>query len=100
MQNDSSSIEDQHRVFAGTINGNGSMEVMGTKLSEESTLSRLIKLVNEAETQKSPTQQFTDKVEAYFVPSVLVWVVLLHLALLVVGEPLSSSCYRAMGARV
>lgn len=100
IQNDSSSIEDQHRVFAGTINGNGSIEVMVTKLSKDSTLSRLIKLVNEAETQKSPTQQFTDKFEAYFVPSVLVLVVLLHFAFLIVDEPFSSSFYRAMAVLV
>ena len=94
------SIEDQHRVFAGTINGSGSIEVMVTKLARDSTLSRLVKLVNEAETQKSPTQQFTDKFEAYFVPSVLVLVVLLHFAFLIVEEPFSASFYRAMAVLV
>src|SRR5690625_5418131 len=73
---------------------------MVTKPSKDSTLSRLIKLVNEAETQKSPTQQFTDKFEAYFVPSVLVLVVLLHFAFLIVDEPFSSSFYRAMAVLV
>src|SRR5690625_6017862 len=73
---------------------------MVTKLSKDSTLSRLIKLVNEAETQKSPPQQFTDKFEAYFVPSVLVLVVLLHFAFLIVDEPFSSSFYRAMAVLV
>tara|TARA_R100001143_G_scaffold63595_1_gene73206 strand:+ start:19057 stop:21507 length:2451 start_codon:yes stop_codon:yes gene_type:complete len=94
------SIEDKYRVFAGTINGNGSLEVKVTKLSKDSTLSRLISLVNEAETQKSPTQQFTDKFEKYFVPSVLVLVVVLHFAFLVVDEPFSESFYRAMAVLV
>ncbi|WP_069129903.1 heavy metal translocating P-type ATPase [Rhodohalobacter halophilus] len=94
------SIEDKHRVFAGTINGNGSLEVKVTKLSKDSTLSRLITLVNEAETQKSPTQQFTDKFEKYFVPSVLVLVVVLHFAFLIVDEPFADSFYRAMAVLV
>ena len=100
IQNDPGSIDDRHRVFAGTINGSGSMEVMVTRLAKDSTLSRLIRLVNEAETQKSPTQQFTDRFEKYFVPAVLVLVVLLHFAFLVVDEPFSASFYRAMAVLV
>ncbi|MEX0723606.1 MAG: heavy metal translocating P-type ATPase [Gracilimonas sp.] len=94
------SIEDKYRVFAGTINGNGSLEVKVTKLSKDSTLARLITLVNEAETQKSPTQQFTDKFEKYFVPSVLLLVVVLHFAFLIVNEPFADSFYRAMAVLV
>ena len=100
IQKNPDSIDDKHRVFAGTINGSGSIEVMVTKLAKDSTLSRLITLVNEAETQKSPTQQFTDKFEKYFVPSVLVLVVLLHFAFLVVDETFSTSFYRAMAVLV
>jgi Cd2+/Zn2+-exporting ATPase len=46
----------EHRVFAGTINGNGALEIKVLKEAKDSTLSRLIFLVKEAETQKSPTQ--------------------------------------------
>jgi Cd2+/Zn2+-exporting ATPase len=56
--------------------------------------------VNEAQTQKSPTQQFTDKFEKYFVPSVLVLVVLLNFASLVIDEPFRESFYRAMAVLV
>jgi Cd2+/Zn2+-exporting ATPase len=100
VDQDADSIDDKYRVFAGTINGNGSLEVKVTKLSKDSTLSRLIKLVNEAEAQKSPTQQFTDKFEKYFVPAVLVLVVLLNFAFLVINEPFSASFYRAMAVLV
>jgi len=100
IDEDADSIDDKHRVFAGTINGNGSLEVKVTKLSKDSTLSRLIKLVNEAEAQKSPTQQFTDKFEKYFVPSVLVLVVILNFAFLVIDESFSASFYRAMAVLV
>lgn len=100
IDEDADSIDDKYRVFAGTINGNGSLEVKVTKLSKDSTLSRLIKLVNEAEAQKSPTQQFTDKFEKYFVPAVLVLVVALNFAFLVIDEPFSASFYRAMAVLV
>ena len=93
-------IKDENRVFAGTINGNNTLEIKVIKEAKDSTLSRLVKLVNEAQTQKSPTQLLTDKFEKYFVPSVLVLVGLLLLAFLVIDEPFSASFYRAMAVLV
>jgi Cd2+/Zn2+-exporting ATPase len=87
-------------VFAGSINGNGSLEIKVTKLAADSTLSRLIKLVNEAQQQKSPTQRFTDKFQKIFVPVVLISVVLLCCAFLVINETFSDSFYRAMSVLV
>lgn len=89
-----------HRVFAGTINQSGALEVQVTRLSGESTLSRVVKMVNEAETQKSPTQLFTDRFERIFVPSILFFVGLLLLAWVVIDEPFSHSFYRAMAVLV
>jgi len=93
-------IKDENRVFSGTINGNNTLEIKVIKEAKDSTLSRLVKLVNEAQTQKSPTQLLTDKFERYFVPSVLVLVVLLLFAFLVIDEPFSDSFYRAMAVLV
>jgi Cd2+/Zn2+-exporting ATPase len=93
-------ISDKHRVFSGTINGNNTLEVKVIKEASDSTLSRLVKLVNEAQTQKSPTQRFTDKFEKYFVPAVLGLVVLLFGAFLVIDESFSDSFYRAMSVLV
>ncbi|MET0466373.1 MAG: heavy metal translocating P-type ATPase [Chitinophagaceae bacterium] len=93
-------LDERHRVFAGTINGNDLLEVKVTKAATDSTLSRLVKMVNEAQTQKSPTQQFTDRIERVFVPTVLVLVVLLCFAFLVIEEPFSKSFYRAMAVLV
>lgn len=93
-------IRDENRVFSGTINGNNTLEIKVTKELKDSTLSRLVKLVNEAQTQKSPTQRFTDKFEKYFVPSVLGLVVLLLGAFLVIDEDFSDSFYRAMAVLV
>jgi Cd2+/Zn2+-exporting ATPase len=58
-------------VFAGTLNGNGSLEVRVLKLASETTLSKLIRMVEEAQSTKSPTQAFTDKVEKWYVPAVV-----------------------------
>ncbi|WP_034919152.1 heavy metal translocating P-type ATPase [Gillisia sp. CAL575] len=93
-------IKDENRVFAGTINGNNTLEVKVIKEAKDSTLSRLVKLVNEAQTQKSPTQLLTDKFEKYFVPSVLILVGILLFAFLVIDEPFSASFYRAMAVLV
>jgi len=93
-------IKDENRAFSGTINGNNTLEIKVIKVAKDSTLSRLVKLVNEAQTQKSPTQRLTDKFEKYFVPAVLVLVVLLNFAFLVIDEPFSESFYRAMAVLV
>lgn len=93
-------IKDENRVFAGTINGNNTLEIKVIKEAKDSTLSRLVKLVNEAQTQKSPTQLLTDKFEKYFVPSVLILVSILLFAFLVIDEPFSASFYRAMAVLV
>ncbi|MEB2787102.1 heavy metal translocating P-type ATPase [Algoriphagus persicinus] len=93
-------IKNDNRVFSGTINGNNTLEIKVIKLARDSTLSRLVKLVNEAQTQKSPTQRFTDKFEKYFVPSVLALVVILNFAFLVIDESFSESFYRSMAVLV
>ena len=90
----------EHRAFAGTINGSSPLEIRVMKLAGDSTLSRLVTLVKEAETQQSPTQQLTDKFERYFVPAVIGLVVLLLFAFLVIDEPFSASFYRAMAVLV
>ncbi len=95
-----SRLDPKYRVFAGTINGNSSLEVSVSKLAEDSTLSRLIKMVNEAQQQKSETQILADKVQKYYVPALLILVVSLCFAFLVVDETFARSFYRAISALV
>ena len=97
---DLNTLAAEHRAFAGTINGSSPLEIRVLKLAGDSTLSRLVTLVKEAETQQSPTQQLTDKFERYFVPAVIGLVVLLLFAFLVIDEPFSRSFYRAMAVLV
>jgi Cd2+/Zn2+-exporting ATPase len=93
-------VDAANRVFAGTINGSGLIEIEVTRLSSESTLAKVIKLVSEAETQKSPTQRFTDKFERYFVPVVLGLAFVLLFSWVVVDEPFRDSFYRSMAVLV
>jgi Cd2+/Zn2+-exporting ATPase len=90
----------ENRVFAGTINGSGALEMMVAKRAGESTMARVVRLVTEAQAQRSPTQNFTDKFEKIFVPAVLILVVLLLGAGLVIDEPFSATFYRAMAVLV
>ena len=90
----------EHRVFSGTINGSNALEVRVLRLTKDSTLARVVELVKEAETQKSPTQQFTDRIERYYVPAVLILVTLLLFAFLVIDEPFEASFYRAISVLI
>lgn len=84
-------------VFAGTVNGEGALEVETTRAAGDRTLDRVVRLVTEAQTLKAPTQLFTERFERIFVP-----IVLAAAALLIVLPPLldvwswSVSFYRAM----
>ncbi|MBK5270891.1 MAG: heavy metal translocating P-type ATPase [Bacteroidia bacterium] len=93
-------IKSQHKVFAGTINGAGVLEIKTLKEAKDSTLSRVVQMVKEAEQQQSPTQQFTKKIEKYYVPAVLILVTLLMFSFLIIDESFSKSFYRAMAVLV
>ena len=88
------------RLFSGTINGSGQLDLQVTRLAADSTLSKLAKMVREAETQASPAQRFTDKFERIFVPAVLVLVVAVLLLGGLIGSSWSESFYRAMAVLV
>ncbi len=64
-------------VFAGSVNGEGALVIDVTAAIGDRTLDRVIKLVSEAQTQKAPTQQFTERFARVFVPVVLIGDVLL-----------------------
>lgn len=91
-----SSIGDSNRVFAGTVTGNSGLHVYVTRLSNDSTLARVVKMVREAETNQSPTQRFTDRFGRLFTPAVLLGAGVVLLVGLLIDESMSTSFYRTM----
>ena len=70
-------------VFAGTINGRGSLDVRVTRLRGDSTLARIIDLVERAQAQRAPSQTFVERFARVYTPIVLVLAILIA-----VGPPL------------
>ncbi len=67
-------------VTGGTINRTGMFEFRATKVGENTTLARIIRLVEEAQGSRAPIQRFADTVASYFVPIVIVVAVLTFIA--------------------
>ena len=84
-------------VFAGTINQQGALEVEVTHLAADSTLARIIHLVEEAQAQKAPSQRFVDQFAKYYTPAVIAGAVLIAaIPPLFVAQPFYTWFYRAL----
>lgn len=84
-------------VFAGTVNKDNALEIKVTRVAADNTLSRVINLVAEAQSQQSPTQQFADRFTSRFVPAVFVATALLIVIPALLNLlPLQESFYRGM----
>ena len=83
-------------VFAGTVNGAGRLVISVSRPSTENTLAKIVRLVEEAQSARSPTQVLTDRVQRWYVPAVLI----LTVGLIVIPSLLSGGWslwfYRAM----
>ncbi|HLD04435.1 MAG TPA: heavy metal translocating P-type ATPase [Candidatus Nanoarchaeia archaeon] len=58
-------------VIGGTVNKHGSFRFKATKVGTDTTLSRIVKLIEDAQGRKAPIQRFADQISAYFVPIVI-----------------------------
>lgn len=85
------------RVFAGTLNQQGALDVEALQPASDTVLSRIIKMVEEAQDSKAPTERFLDRFEQYYATLIIVGVALFIIIPPTLGlTDFSSNFYRAM----
>ena len=85
---------------AGAINGAGEVHLSATRIGEDTTLARIVRLVESAQTGKAPVQRLVDKVSAIFVPSVIAIAVITLIGWLVVGAGFETAIINAVSVLV
>ncbi len=84
-------------VLAGSINGKGGLEIGVTRLARDSSLAKLIQLVEQAQSEKAPTQRFIDKAEQYYAAGVILFTAAaIVIPIILLGESFDAAFYRAM----
>ncbi|MBT4761104.1 MAG: cadmium-translocating P-type ATPase [Bdellovibrionaceae bacterium] len=78
-----------HKVFSGTINGEGAIDIQATKVGEGTLLSQIVNYVEEAQSAKPEIQRYADKISAIFTPVILILSVCTFLIWFLLGpEPI------------
>lgn len=84
-------------VYAGTLNGQGLLEIQVTKRAEETMISKIVQLVEKVQEQKSPTEKFIDKFAKYYTPSVILLATLVAIVPpMLFSAPFDNWIYRAL----
>ena len=84
-------------VYAGTINQHGVLDVLVTSNSGDSTLARIVRVIEETQGQQAPTQRFVDQFARYYTPVVVLCALLVAvLPPLLSGAPLLDWVYKAL----
>ena len=85
------------QVFAGTINGDGVLEVRSTKITADTTLAHIIQMVGAAQAKKAPSEQWVEKFARYYTPIVFISATLVFLVPpLLLGHDWQEWTYRAL----
>jgi Zn2+/Cd2+-exporting ATPase len=63
--------DDGEEVFAGTLNGEGALEIRVSRLAQDSTISRIVRLVDQAQALRAPVERFIDRFAAWYTPLVV-----------------------------
>jgi Zn2+/Cd2+-exporting ATPase len=88
-------------VFAGTMNQTGGLEVRVSRLARDSTMAKLIRMVEEAQAEKADSQRFLEKTEQTYATGVVLFTMaLILIPWLVSGQPFHDAFYRAMTVMV
>jgi Cd2+/Zn2+-exporting ATPase len=83
-------------VYAGTLNEAGCLTVRVTQAAENTTLARIVALIEEAQSRRSSTEQFVDRFARYYTPGILGLAVLLTAAAPLLGGDVRTWFYRAL----
>jgi Cd2+/Zn2+-exporting ATPase len=84
-------------VFAGTINGTGALEVLVTRVSSDTVLNRIVRLVDAARSRRAPSQALVERFARVYTPAVIALAVLVAVGPpVVLGQPFALWVYRAL----
>jgi Cd2+/Zn2+-exporting ATPase len=84
-------------IYAGTINGDGTLTVEATKAAQDTTLARIIRMVEEAHSRRAPSEQWVERFARIYTPAVMVFALLVFLVPpLVFGGAWEDWFYRAL----
>ena len=91
------SKEPGHQVFAGTVNGNGALEIRVTRLAQNTTLAKIVQMVEEAQSNKARTQRMLDNFEQVYALLVVAGAALLIvIPFLILNHEFHPTFYRSM----
>lgn len=86
------------KVYAGSINGFGALEIEVQNLAQDNTLARIITMVEDAQGQKAPSEQFVDQFARYYTPAVILAAFLVAcIPPLLFAQPFQHWVYQALG---
>ena len=83
-------------VFAGTINGDGALEIETTRRAEDTMLAHVIRMVEDAQSRRAPAEQWVERFARYYTPAVMGLALLVAVLPPLLGQPWEDWIYRAL----